>query len=88
MNAISLRDPMYALEATELHLDFIRRKKPYLYDHENNLTQMLTRLFTQAEEQEESDGDAMPQRVVAMQNALLALGVNGVNDWLKAAERT
>lgn len=87
LNAASLHDPMYALEATEIYLDFVRRTKPYLYDHENNLTQLLTRLFTQAEEQEESDSGVMLQRVVAVQDALLALGVNGVNDWLKAAER-
>jgi hypothetical protein len=87
LNATSLRDPKYALEATEIYLDFVRRTKSYLYDYENNLTQLLTRLFTQAEEQEESDSGAMLQRVVAMQDALLALGVNGVNDWLKAAER-
>ena len=29
----------------------------------------------------------MLQRVVAVQDTLLALGVNGVNDWLKDAER-
>lgn len=87
LNATSIRDPMYAVEATEIYLDFVRRTKPYVYDHENNLTQLLTRLFAQAEEQEESDGGAMLQRVVAVQDALLALGVNGVNDWLKAVER-
>ena len=87
LNATSIRDPMYALEATEIYLDFVRRTKPHVYDHENNLTQLLTRLFAQAEEQEESDSGATLQRVVAVQDALLALGVNGVNDWLKAAER-
>lgn len=87
LNAMSLRDPMYALEATEIYLDFVRQTKPYLYDHENNLTQLLTRLFAQAEEQEESDGGAMLQRVVATQDSLLTLGVDGMNDWLKAAER-
>lgn len=87
LNAFSLRHPMYALEATEIYLSFVRRAKPYLYDHDNNLTQLLTRLFAQAEEQEESDSGAMLRRVVAVQDALLALGVNGVNDWLKAAER-
>ncbi|MBW8306035.1 MAG: AAA family ATPase [Thiobacillus sp.] len=85
LNATSLRDPMYALDAIEIYLGFVRHT--YLYDHENNLTQLLTRLFTQSEEQEESDSGAMLQRVVAVQDALLALGVNGVNDWLKAAER-
>ena len=78
---------MSALESTEIYLNYVRRVKPYLYDHENNLTQLLTRLFAQAEEQEESDGGAMLQRVVTVQDTLLALGVNGVNDWLKDAER-
>lgn len=87
LNATSIRDPMFALEATESYLEFVRRTKPYVYDHENNLTQLLTRLFAQAEEQEESDGKAMLQRVVVVQDALMALGVNGVNDWLKVAER-
>ena len=87
LNATSTRDPMSALESTEIYLNYVRRVKPYLYDHENNLTQLLTRLFAQAEEQEESDGGAMLQRVVTVQDTLLALGVNGVNDWLKDAER-
>lgn len=87
LNAASLHDSIYALEVAEIYLDFVRRTKPYVYDHENNLTQLLTRLFTQAEEQEESDSGVMLQRVVAVQDTLLALGVNGVNDWLKAAER-
>lgn len=87
LNATSARDPMSALESTEIYLNYVRPVSPYLYDHENNLTQLLTRLFAQAEEQEESDGGAMLQRVVAVQDTLLALGVNGVNEWLKDAER-
>lgn len=87
LNATSNRDPMYTLEATEIYLAFVRRTKSHVYDHENNLTQLLTRLFGQAEELEESDGGAMLQRVVTLQDALLTLGVNGVNDWLKAVER-
>ena len=61
--------------------------KPYLYDSDNNLTQLLTRLFDEAEEREESDDGAMLQRVVSVQDTLLFLGIDGVNDWLKAAER-
>ncbi len=87
LNATSIRDPMSALEATEVYLCFVRRIKGRLYDHGHNLTQLLTRLFAQAEEQEESDGGVMLQRVVGVQDSLLALGVNGVNDWLKAVER-
>ncbi|KOC29098.1 hypothetical protein GL58_23660 [Comamonas testosteroni] len=87
LNITSTRDPMSALECAEIYLNYVRRVNPYLYDHENNLTQLLTRLFAQAEEQEESDGGVMLQRVVALQDSLLALGVNGMNDWLKDAER-
>lgn len=87
LNASSSRDPVSALEAAEIYLNFVRNTKPYLYGHENNLTQLLTRLFAQAEEQEESDNGAMLRRVVVVQDVLLALGVNEVNDWLKAAER-
>ncbi len=88
LNASSIRDPMYALEAAEIYLDFVRHTKLYVYDHENNFTQLLTRLFAQAEEQEESDSGAMLHRVVMVQDALLALGVNDVSDWLKVAERS
>lgn len=87
LNASSSKDPMFSLEATEVSLNFLRRMKPYSYD-ENSLTQLLTRLFAQAEEQEEADDGRMLQRVVVVQDTLLALGVRGVNDWLKAAERT
>ena len=47
----------------------------------------MTRLFAEAEEREESDHGAMLQRVVSLQDMLLSLGVDGFNDWLKAAER-
>lgn len=35
----------------------------------------------------QNDPGAMLQRVVSLQDALLAKGVNGIDDWLKAAER-
>lgn len=87
LNAHAAFDPSFALEATEIYLQFVRRAVPYLFDHDDNLTQLLTRLFAQAEEQEESDGGAMLQRVVMVQDTLLALGVEGVHTWLKLAER-
>lgn len=65
----------------------LHRVKPQIYNHQNQLTQLLTRLFSQAEEQEEADGGAMLRRVVAVQDSLLALGVNGVVDWLRDSER-
>lgn len=87
LNATSQCDPEQALAAAEIYLAYVSHSKPYLYDHENSLTQLMTRLFAEAEEREESDGGSMLQRVVVVQDTLLSLGVNGVVDWLKAAER-
>jgi hypothetical protein len=87
LNAISLYSPSYALDACEIYFDFVKHKNCSVSNFEKNLTQLLTRLFTQAEEQEESDSGAMLQRVVVLQDILLALDVHGVGDWLKAAER-
>lgn len=87
LNATAQRDPELALSATETYLAYISHAKPYFYDHENRLVQLMTRLFSEAEEREESDNGAMLKRVVIVQDTLLSLGVNGINDWLKAAER-
>ncbi|MBN9225698.1 MULTISPECIES: NACHT domain-containing protein [Legionella] len=87
LNATAHLDPERALTVTEIYLVYVSRTKSYLYDHENNLTQLLTRLFAEAEEREESDHGAMLKRVVLLQDMLLSLGVNSINDWLKAAER-
>jgi hypothetical protein len=81
------RDPEQALAVTEIYLAYVKRTKPYLYDHKNNLTQLLTRLFANAEEREESDHGDMLRRVVAVQDILLGLRVDGIDKWLKAAER-
>ncbi len=87
LNAISQRDPELVLAATEIYLAYVSHTKPYFYDHENRLVQLMTRLFSEAEEREESDHGAMLQRVVSVQDLLLSLGVNSISDWLKAAER-
>jgi hypothetical protein len=87
LNGTSQSDPEHALAVTEIYFAYINRTKSYLHDHENNLTQLMTRLFAEAEEREESDHGAMLQRVVSLQDMLLSLGVDGFNDWLKAAER-
>ena len=71
----------------EFSLAYVSHAKPYFYDHENRLVQLMTRLFAEAEEREESDHGAMLKRVVSVQDLLLSLGVNSINDWLKAAER-
>lgn len=87
LNVISLQEPAHALAATEIYLTYAGHSKQRLYDHSDNLTQLMTRLFTEAEEREESDCGSMLQRVVAIQDMLLSLGVQGIADWLKAAER-
>lgn len=87
LNATALHDPTYALEVTEVYLALMRNTQSYINDHENNFTQLLTRLFAQAEEQEESDGGSMLQRVVTVQDTLMTLGMHSVDDWLKAIER-
>lgn len=88
LNAISQRDPEFALAATEVYLDYItKRTKQGHYDYKNQLVQLLTRLFAEAEEREESDQGEMLNRVVSVQDSLLSLGVSSINDWLKVAER-
>lgn len=88
LNVISQRDPVFALAATEVYLDYItKRTKQSHYDYKNQLVQLLTRLFAEAEEREEFDQGDMLNRVVSVQDSLLSLGVSSVNDWLKVAER-
>jgi len=87
LNATSQHDPEQALAAIEIYLAYVTHCAPYLYDYEDSLTQLMTRLFAEAEEREEFDYGAMLQRVVVAQDTLLSLGVTGVADWLKAAER-
>ena len=87
LNAISQRDPELALAATEIYMAYVSRAKPFFYDHKNQLVQLVTRLFAEAEEREESDQGAMLKRVVLVQDLLLSVGVNSINEWLKAAER-
>ena len=87
LNATSQRDSEFALTATEIYLAYVSRAKPYFFDHENQMVQVVTRLFAEAEEREESDNGEMLKRVVAVQDLLLSLEVTSVNDWLTAAER-
>ena len=87
LNATAQHYPEQALAATEIYLAYASQCTIYLYDHDNSFTQLMTCLFAEAEEREESDSGAMLQRVVVTQDTLLFLGVNGVADWLNAAER-
>lgn len=87
LNAIAQNNPEQALASAKIYLAYVSCCKPHLYDHKDSLTKLMTRLFGEAEEREESDGGAMLRSVVEVQDTLLSLGVNGVTDWLKAAER-
>lgn len=87
LNATSHHNPEQALTATEIYLTYVSNTSSHLYDYENNFTQLMTRLFAEAEEREESDGGAMIKRVVSVQDTLLSLRLNSINDWLRAAER-
>lgn len=87
LNATSHIDAGLALASFEIYLEYLAHCKPHVYDLGDNITQLMTRLFAEAEELEESDGGLMLQRVVRVQDELLLMGLNGVDDWLKAAER-
>ncbi|SPZ23601.1 ATPase family associated with various cellular activities (AAA) [Providencia rettgeri] len=87
LNAISLQNPEQALEIAEIYLSYVNRNKIYLHDYNDSLTQMMTRLFAEAEEIEALDQGAMLRRVVMLQDILLTLGVSSIVEWLKAAER-
>lgn len=87
LNRTSQHDPKYALIAAEKYLNYTTKLDLSVDDYHNNFTQLITRLFAEAEEQEEIDNGEMLQRVVALQDILLARGVRGIDEWLKAAER-
>jgi Cdc6-like AAA superfamily ATPase len=87
LNATAHRDPEQAIAATEFFVTYTKHVKMHLFDHKNNLTQLITRLFAEAEEREESDNGEMLKRVVLIQDSLLSLGLDSINTWLKAAER-
>lgn len=87
LNATAQQDPKQALDVTEIYLNYVKSTKPYLHNYENNLSQLLTRLFAYAEEIEEFDHGKMLTRVVTLQSKFLELGVAGIEKWLKAAER-
>lgn len=86
LNAMSQSDPFDALAAAERFANFLPHKKYFLYQFDS-IAQMLTRLFREAEEKEESDEGRMLCRVIALQDAFLAIGVNGLQEWLRKAER-
>lgn len=83
----SQENPEYALNATEIYLNYMVETNSSIYDTQNNFAQLITCLFAEAEEREEADGGRMLQRVIKLQDILLAKGVDSINQWLKKAER-
>jgi hypothetical protein len=86
LNATSQCRPDETLVFAERFAVFIQHTKYRLYKH-GDISQLLTRLFREAEEREESDNGTMLCRVITLQDAFLAIGVNGLQDWLRDAER-
>lgn len=75
------------IATTELYVHYIKKADVHFYGYEDNFIQLMNRLFSEAEEMEGSDNSAMLNRVVKIQDQLLSVGLNSINDWLKAAER-
>jgi len=71
-------DPEHALAATEIYITYLSNAVNYFYDHENLLVQLMTSLFAESEEREESDNGSMLARVVRVQDLLLSLGGNSI----------
>ncbi len=86
LNVMSQYRPDEALASAERFAVFVRDAKYQLYGL-GDISQLMTRLFREAEEREESDNGAMLRRVIALQDTFLAIGVNGLQDWLRDAER-
>ncbi|WP_430461740.1 NACHT domain-containing protein [Thalassolituus sp. LLYu03] len=87
LNIIAHSDPVKALNCAEKYIPNLQKWKPQLYDHNNNLVQLMNQLFAYAEELEESDDGDMLNRVVTLQDALLSVEGSKIHEWLKAAER-
>jgi hypothetical protein len=78
--------PDLALEVGRIFANFIASHSVPIYSREP-IGQFLTRLFREGEDREEADSGAMLRQVIELQDALLARGVYGLQEWLRAAER-
>ncbi len=87
LNAISHSNPELALDSATIYVEYIKNNNAHFYDYKNEMMQLMTRLFREAEEREESDQGEMLDRVVKLQDGLLAIGLNSINDWFQAVER-
>lgn len=86
LNSASRLWPDETLDSAERLAAFIQSTKHPIYSF-GALSQLLTRLFREAEEREESDTGTMLRRVIALQDTFLGIGINGLQEWLRDAER-
>lgn len=87
LNTIVINNPDLALSVLDSYLDYVKQLKLGIHDSDNEIAQLMTRLFAEAEEQEEADSGEMLAKIVNLQDILLSLGNTGMEQWLKAAER-
>lgn len=76
-----------SLSSLEELAQFLAETGQTLYDSTGDIPKALTELFREAEERELSDGGVLLRRVIEVQDRLLTIGVHGLEEWLKAAER-
>jgi hypothetical protein len=86
LESMSLIWPDQALAPLEQLANFLKKSRRQLYDN-GPIARTLTALCREAEEREQSDQRAMLDWVVRIQDQLLVVGVHGLDDWLRAAER-
>jgi hypothetical protein len=79
--------PDEVLNAIEIMLAAVEANKPDHMYLDKKFTQVLTRLFREAEEREQTDQGQFLVRVIAIQNLLSKHNLANVQEWLSAAER-
>ena len=87
LNKMAQFDIEFALEGLEKLITYALSHTIYLSNYHNHLTQLLTKLFGEAEERESIDNAEMLHRVVEIQDKLITIGVSDIYNWLKEAER-
>jgi len=86
LEATALVQPEHALGALDQLAKFLQQSDRRLYDN-GPIARALTALYREAEEREMTDERRMLNRVVGIQDRLLSVGVHGLDEWLRAAER-
>jgi hypothetical protein len=84
--ALAETQPDLALDAAELFAAAAKAGRVAVYD-DAPIARLLTLLFREAEEREESDQGEMLRRVIQVQDAFLAGPLEGLAQWLRDAER-